>query len=112
MARAVSTTEAKNKLTELIAWVREQQDEVIVERHGEPRAVIMSFDAYERLAALKEQQRRRDALDRLRKLQSEVSNRNQDLTEAQALELADRFVREVIDEMAAEGKITFERDQR
>ncbi len=31
MAKAVSTTEAKNKLTALIAWVRDNQDEVIVE---------------------------------------------------------------------------------
>ena len=110
MAKAVSTTEAKNTLTALIAWVRENQDEVIVERHGEPRAVIMSFDEYEKLQALKAQQRRRDALDRLRRVKERVSGRNQDLTEKQAEELADRFVREVIDDMVAEGRLTFERD--
>ncbi len=111
MAKAVSTTEAKNKLTALITWVRENRDEVIVESHGEPRAVLMSFEEYEKLQALKEQQRRRDALDKLRQLKAEVRTRNQDIeTEQQAVAIADRFVREVIDDMVAEGKITFEHD--
>lgn len=37
-----------------------------------------------------------------------VSARNRDLTEEQAEALADRFVRDMIDDMAAEGKIRFE----
>lgn len=111
MAKAVSTTEAKNKLTALIAWVRANQDEVIVESHGEPRAVIMSYEAYEKLQVLREQQRRREALDTLRQLRAEVRARNQDIdTEEQALAIADRLVREVVDDMVTEGKITFERD--
>jgi hypothetical protein len=40
-------------------------------------------------------------------LRREVSARNQDLTEEQAAELADRFTRDVIDDMVREGKITF-----
>ena len=111
MAKAVSTTEAKNKLTALIAWVRDNQDEVIVESHGEPRAVIMSFDAYEKLQGLREQQRRREALDKLRQLKAEVSSRNQDLTEAQVYELADQISREAINNLAAQGEIRFERDR-
>ena len=110
MAKVVSTTEAKNKLTSLVAWAAEHQDVVIVESHGRPRAVILSFAEYEKLKALLEQQRRRDVLDRLRRIKEPARERNQDLTEAQAIELADRFVREVVDDMAAEGKITFARD--
>lgn len=111
MAKAVSTTEAKNKLTALIAWVREHQDEVIVESHGEPRAVLISFDEYEKLKLLKEQERRRLALEQLRQLKAEVRARNQDIeTEEQAVSIADRFVREVIDDMVEEGKIRFERE--
>lgn len=111
MAKAASTTEAKNKLTALIAWVRDNQDEVIVESHGEPRAVIMSFDTYEKLQVLREQQRRREALATLRQLKAEVRARNQDIeTEEQALAIADRLVRKVVDDMVMEGKITFEPD--
>lgn len=110
MPKAVSTSEAKNKLSSLIGWVLEHQDEVIIESHGAPKVVIVSFDEYEKIKKLKEQQRRHDALERLRQLKATVSARNQDLTEAQAEELADRFVRDVIDDMAAEGTIKFERD--
>ena len=54
MAKVVSTTEAKNKLTSLVAWAAEHQDVVIVESHGRPRAVILSFAEYEKLKALVE----------------------------------------------------------
>lgn len=107
MAKAVSTTEAKNKLTALIAWVRESRDEIIVESHGRPTAVIISYDEYQKLQVLKEQQRRREALAQLEDLRQRVSTRNQDLSEDQALDLADRFVREVVDEMVEDGKIRF-----
>ena len=110
MAKVVSTTEAKNKLTGLMAWAGEHQDAVIVESHGKPRAVILSFVEYEKLKSLAEQQHRRDVLDRLRRIKEQAHERNQDLTEAQAVELADRFVREVVDDMVVEGKIAFARD--
>src|ERR687885_2716429 len=88
MPRSVSASEAKNRLGSIVGWVVENQDEVIVESHGEPRAVIMSFDEYEKLKALKEQQRRREALNQLRRLKAEVSSRNQDLSEDEAMALA------------------------
>jgi prevent-host-death family protein len=110
MPRAVSTREARDTLSSIIGWVRENADEVIVESHGQPTAVIMSFTEYERIQAVREQQRRQEALEGLRRLRDEVSARNRDLTEAQADALADRFTREVIDDMAAEGRIRFERD--
>ncbi len=84
---------------------------MIVESHGEPRAVIISFDEYEKLQGLREQQRRREALDKLRQLKAEVSSRNQDLTEAQAYELADQISREAINNLAVQGEIRFERDR-
>jgi prevent-host-death family protein len=84
---------------------------VIVQSRGQPTAVIMSFAEYEKLQAIKEQQRRAEALERLRQLRDEVGARNRDLTEAQADDLAARLTREVIQDMAAEGKLRFERDR-
>ncbi|MBA3947809.1 MAG: type II toxin-antitoxin system Phd/YefM family antitoxin [Herpetosiphonaceae bacterium] len=110
MPKTVTASEAKNKLGSIVGWVVENQEEVIVESYGEPRVVIMSFDEYEKLKALKEQQRRWEALDQLRRLKAEVSSHNKDLSEGEAMALTDRFVREVIDDMATEGKIRFERD--
>lgn len=108
MPKTVTASEAKNRLGALLGWVVEHQDEIIVESHGEPKAVIVAFDEYEKLSQLKERQRRQDALERMRELRAEVSERNQDLSEAAALELADRVVREVVDDMVAEGSLRFD----
>jgi hypothetical protein len=51
-------------------------------------------------------------LKQLRALREEVRAQNQDLTQEEAEEIANRFSRELIDDMAAEGKIVFERDLR
>ncbi len=112
MPKSVSANEAKNRLGSLLGYVNEQSDEVIVENHGKPKAVIMSISAYEEVQALREQKRRADALRQLEALRAEVRARNQDLTQEQAEELANRFSRDLIDDMAAAGKISFERDQR
>lgn len=101
--KSVSISEAKSKLSSIIGWVRERGDAVIVQSCGGPRAVILSYAEYEKVQSLREQQRRREALGRLRKLQAEVSRRNRDLTEEQAEGLAEQFSREVIEEMAAEA---------
>ncbi len=57
-------------------------------------------------------ERRAELLDQLRALRAEVQAQNQDLTQEEADEIANRFSREIIDDMAAEGKIGFERDLR
>lgn len=110
MTRSVSTSEAKNQLSALIGWAEEHDAEVIIEHHGKPRAVIMSVAEYRDMKALKERAKREDTIRQLRRLKEEVSSRNQDLTEDEAMALADRFVREVIDDLAREGKLVFERD--
>lgn len=112
MPKAVSANEAKQKLGFLLGWVTENHDEVIVESHGKPKAVIMAYAEYETFQHVKEQARRREVLQRLRTVKARVSARNRDLTEEQAMGLADRFTRDVIDELAAEGKLSFERDAR
>ncbi len=112
MPKAVSSNEAKQRWGSLLGYVNEHGDEVIVENHGRPRAVIMSYAAYEEVQMLREQNRRAGILDRLRSLEERLGRRNRDLTDAEAMELGDRFSHELIDDLAAEGKLTFERDQR
>ena len=112
MPKAVSATEAKNRLGALMAWAVEHRDDVIVEAQGKPRAVIMSFADYEVVQALREQARRQAALERLRALRARVSARNQDLTEEQAMALADQMTREAIDSLVRQGKVRFANDAR
>src|SRR5690348_15681741 len=95
MPKMVSATEAKNRLASIVAWVQDNQDEVIVENHGEPKAVIMAYSEYEKIKDLKEQARRQEIWERMEALRREVSARNPDITtEEQAMEIADQFTRE------------------
>lgn len=110
MPKTISANEAKNRLGTWLGYVSEQNDEVIVESYGKPKAVIMSISEFKEVEELRDQKRRADALRDLRALREQVSERNRDLTEQQIEELANRFSREMIDDMAAEGKIVFERD--
>lgn len=112
MSRAVSANEAKNRLGSLIRAVSMEGDEVIVESHGKPRAAIISIEAYEEMLTLREQKRRADALDELRALRDAVRTRNASLGTDEAEALADRVSREIVDDLADAGAVTFERDER
>lgn len=112
MSKTISANEAKNRLGTWIALVNDDDTEVIIERHGKPKAVIMSFESFEAVKTLREKQRRAEAVRDLRALREEVSSRNRDLTEEQIEEIANRFSHDVIDDLVADGKISFERDLR
>ncbi len=112
MSRAVSANEAKNRLGSLLRSVSTEGEEVIVESHGKPKAVLISFEAYEEVLALREQKRRADALAELRALRDEVRAQNASLGEDEAEDLAERVSREIVDDLAASEAVTFERDER
>jgi len=111
MTKTVSSNEAKNRLGSLLGYVSDEGGEVVIENRGKPRAVILSFEAYQEMQVLREQKRRSDALEHLRALHTRVANRNQDLTEEESIEIADRISHELIDDMAERGDVIFERDQ-
>lgn len=110
MAKTVAASEAKNRLGALMGWVVEKQEEVIIENRGEPSVVVISFSEYKKLLAHREEERRSIALSRLRQIRERVNARNADLNESQAEEIAMRFSHELIDDMAADGIVSFERD--
>lgn len=108
MPRTVSASAAKTQFGSIVAWAIEHRDDVIVESHGKPRVVIIPFEEYQKMAAQREETRRRDALARLERLRDEVRARNQDLDEEEAISLADRFSREVIDDLIKEDKVRYQ----
>jgi prevent-host-death family protein len=111
MSKTVSAVDAERRFGELLGYVTEQGDEVIIERHGKPAVVIISASAFEEVEALRDRLRRLEALERLRRLQEEVSARNQDLTEEQAIALSVEIGREALQRLVERGEVTFERDR-
>lgn len=104
--RTVTTTEVRRQLGTVLQAVRDG-DSVVIEQRGEPRATVISMDEFAEYQDLRRREQKREALAHLKALQKRVSARNTDLTEEQAMELATRFVREVVEEMYDEGKIRY-----
>lgn len=111
MPKAISANEAKTHFSELLDYVGEHADGVIVERRGQPTAVLMSIASYEEVLSWREQQRRDQALVRLNGIQLRASARNQDFSDEDAIALADEISHELIDDMASRVEIRFERDR-
>lgn len=108
MPKTISVSEAKNKLSAVLDWTVDEQDEVIVESRGRPKAVIVSYDEYEKLLVLREAAERQAALQRLEAIAARIQEQNKDLDAERAEELADEISRETIGRMADEGKVDFQ----
>jgi hypothetical protein len=93
---------------EAVLAAADDDDTVFVDDSGEPRAVVISIERLQRLRDAEAEDRRRAALAWLDEYQASYDGRNDDLSDEQIEELADRFSREFVDELVAEGKIAFE----
>ncbi len=111
MVMTVSANDAKNRFGSLLAHVNEPGGEVIVERHGHPRAVLISYGAYEEVQALRQEKRRAEAREILRQLQAQAEELNQDLSEEEAIAIAEEISTAALQSMVDRGEISFERDR-
>lgn len=107
MPKTISVSEAKNKLSEMLRWAVEHGDSVVVESRGQPQAVIVPYGEYEEFRALREQARRREALQRLEALAERIQERNADLSPDEAEQLAEAISQETIRRMVDEDKVRF-----
>ena len=103
--KTVSATEAKNRLGAFLGEVSRGEDEVVIATHGKPTAVLLSYEAYHEFRELKDQKRRREAMDVLWRLREEVRAKNQDLTEEEADAIAEDVGREAIANVMARSPV-------
>jgi len=97
MERVMSATEARIHFGELLRQVSEQGQTIIVERDGEPQAVVISVTDYRRLQGAGRMSRR-EALNRLEALSERIHARRQGLP----LTPADEIIREMREERDAQ----------
>ena len=107
MSTTVSATEAKVRLGTFLERASRRGEEVIIESRGRPQAVLISVAEYEELRLLREAERRRKALERLDALADELAARNNDLSEADADQLAGRAVRDAVTTLENKGAVRF-----
>jgi prevent-host-death family protein len=107
MAKTITATEAKNRLGSVLSSVQESGEPVIVENRHAPDAVIMTYGDFKELQTYRAERRRQEAIAKIREIQSRASERNKDLSDEEADQIADEIVREAIDSMVAKGEIRF-----
>ena len=108
MPKTVSVSEAKNQLSAVIEWAVENDDEVVIQSRGEPKVAILSYAEYQAFLALREQERRREALQELAALAEQIWADTADLSAEEVEELAEEISQETIQRMINEGKIRYQ----
>lgn len=103
--RVYSTTEAKNQFSAMVSFVQGPGEAAIIESYGRPKAALISYEEFEAFKKLKEKERRRRVWKELEALRAEVSSRNADLSENEAMELATETVREAFQELHDSGRL-------
>ncbi len=86
MTKVVSSTEAKARFGLMLKQAKQEQ--VIIEIHGEPEAVLISYSDYQLFEGFKEQNRRREAWEAFKSLRDDVAAQTPELTEEEAYALA------------------------
>lgn len=110
MPKTISVSEAKNKLSAMLEWANRNQDGVVIESRGRPKAVILPYTEYEAYLSMREKEQRRTALKRLEELAAIIQAQNQDMSPDAAEQLSDEISRETIERMVKEGKVSFKQD--
>ena len=112
VTKTMSSNEAKQNWGSVIKAASGADDAVIVESHGKPKAAVISIERFEKLRELEQQEKRAKGLALLRRIEESYDGRNDDLSDDQIEELANRFSRDFVDDLVAEGKITFETPEK
>ena len=100
--------EAEAHIAEVLARVEAEGEAVVLERGGEPRAAIVSIEAYRELRELHER-RRREAFRRVQEVAERTAPAFVELSDQEIEEMADAVTREAIDNILARGEFRFER---
>jgi prevent-host-death family protein len=108
MAKTVTATEAKNRLGALMTEVRQTDEPVIVELRGRPEIAIITAKQLEDFEALKRKRRGEEAFAQFEAIRAMAGDRNEDLTEEEATEIAVEAVREARRELRKSGSLRYE----
>lgn len=110
-SKTIPASQVKNNFGTIVSQVHNgRYREVIVENHGEPMVAIIPIEELKIMREFKEQEKRRRALSMLRDARAEVQARIRGkLTTQETNEIANRFSKELVEDLKKEGKVKFER---
>ncbi len=93
----MSATEVRVRFGELMRWVVEHQEPVIVESRGKPHVVVLSIAEYEQLRAAQQRQSWQQTLEQVVQVGAKIKARRQ----GQALTPPEEFIRQTREERDA-----------
>src|SRR5918992_1526278 len=98
-SKTVSASRVQNTFGAIVKQVRRGEvKEVIVENRGEPVAAIVAVEELQAMREFREQAKRTKALAQLREVRAAIQARAKEkLSDEEAMQIADRFSRELID---------------
>lgn len=108
LVKTVSVSEARQQLNALVEWAIENQDGVVIEKYNKPKAVLISYEDFEKYQQIKAKEQQQAAWAALQALAQKVSDQNKNLTAEEADEVADSVVREAVASLEQKGQIRFD----
>lgn len=109
--KTLPASQVKNSFGTVVSQVQNgTYNAVIVENHGKPVVAIVTVGELKAMEEFREQERRKEALARLRKVRVGVQARMRvKLSDQEVEDISNRFSRELVEDLEKEGKIRFER---
>ena len=106
--KTASVSETRQKLSSFLNWIKNSQNDVVIQNRGQAEAVIIPFTDYDLLQEARERRRRQQAVGELRQIAQEVSARNNRMTQDEAQEIADAITDEAINNLVNKGQVIFQ----
>ncbi len=86
--KTISASEAKSRLGGVLNWAAKNNHDVVIQVYGEPKGVLISYQEYQRMLHLREQERKRNIWEEIESLRKEVSSQGQALSDTERYRLA------------------------
>ena len=106
--KTASVSETRQKLSSFLNWIKNSQNDVVIQNRGQAEAVIIPFTDYDLLQEARERRRRKQAVDELRQIAQEVSAGNNRMTQDEAQDIADAITDEAINNLVNKGQVIFQ----
>jgi prevent-host-death family protein len=106
--KSASISETRQQLSALLNRVKKSREDVVIQNRGQAEAVIIPYADYALLQEAREKRRRQEAVAELRQIARDIEAQNEPLTDEEAAALADEVARETVENLKAQGKVTFQ----
>lgn len=101
--KTMSSNDVKQRWGQVSAAIGNGET-VVVESHGKPKMAVIPIDAYREYLDLRERERTEEILRQFDELTAQLADRNNDLTDEEAMELAVRAGKDINRRAAARLK--------